>query len=112
MKIGLDMRMADPEYGIGRYSLEIAKALLETDKLNTYVLFVRDPMKFRKAGFEQFPNVRLVQTDYRHYSFAEQILFLFALWKQKVDLMHFLNFNAPLFYKGAFVVTIHDVVHL
>jgi len=112
MKIGLDMRMADPEYGIGRYSLEIAKSLLETDKKNNYILFVRDPMKFRKAGFEQYPNVRLVKADYRHYSFAEQILFPFTLWQQKLDLMHFLNFNVPLFYRGTFVVTIHDVVHL
>ncbi len=112
MKIGIDLRMGDPEYGIGRYSFELTKALLEADKENRYVLFVRDLLKFRKLGFEQYSNARLVQADYRHYSFAEQILFPLLLWRQNLDLVHFMNFNVPLVYHRPFVVTIHDVVHL
>jgi hypothetical protein len=96
MKIGLDMRMADPEYGIGRYSLEMAKAILEADHENRYVLFVRDIMKFRKAGFEQYSNARLVKADFRHYSFAEQFAFPLTILRQQLDLMHFMNFNVPL----------------
>ena len=112
MKIGIDLRMGDPEYGIGRYGLELTKALLECDKENRYFLFVRDVMKFRKAGFEHFSNARLVAADFRHYSFAEQFLFPLTLWRQRLDLMHFMNFNVPLVYRNAYIVTIHDVVHL
>lgn len=115
MKIGLDMRMADPEYGIGRYSLEMAKAILDADHDNRYVLFVRDVMKFRKAGFEQYSNARLVKADFRHYSFAEQFAFPLTILRQQLDLMHFMNFNVPLamrFLPIKFVVTIHDVVHI
>jgi glycosyltransferase involved in cell wall biosynthesis len=112
MKIGIDLRMGDPEYGIGRYGLELTKALLEADKENRYVLFVRDVMKFRKAGFEHYSNARLVEANYRHYSIAEQVVFPMLLLRQDLDLMHFLNFNVPLAYRKPYVVTIHDVVHV
>lgn len=104
--------MADPEYGIGMYSMEMAKSILEADGENRYLLFVRDPQKFRKWGFDHYPNARLVAADYRHYSFAEQTLFPALLMRHSLDLMHFMNFNVPIVYRRPFVSTIHDVVHL
>ena len=111
MNIGLDMRMAGEEYGIGRYSFELAKRIIEQDDSNTYFLFVRSLAKFNQSGFTQHKNVHLVIADFRHYSLNEQINFLRLLNRYRLDLVHFMNFNVPLFYRGKFIVTIHDVVH-
>jgi len=111
LRIGLDMRMTDLDYGIGRYSFELAKKILEQDRDNFYYLFVRDPQKFEKAGFNLYGNVRLVRANYRHYSVPEQTLFFLLLNRFKLDLVHFMNFNVPVLFDRPFIVTIHDVVH-
>jgi glycosyltransferase involved in cell wall biosynthesis len=48
--------------------------------------------------------------DIPHYSFKEQILYPYLIQKQKVDLMHFPHFNAPLAYRKPSIVTIHDLI--
>ncbi len=111
MRIGLDLRMAAEDYGIGRYSFELAQKIISLDRNNEYYLFVRNVERFKKAGFDIHQNVHLVVADFRHYSFKEQILFPRLLDSYKLDLVHFLNFNAPLRYNKPFVVTIHDMVH-
>jgi len=45
----------------------------------------------------------------RHYSYKEQTIFLYKLYKEKLDLMHFTHFNAPIFYLRPSIVTIHDL---
>ena len=114
MLIGIDMRLCGKKHGgIGRYSFEIAKHILEQDTENQYTLFFNknsaepEDLEF----FSKFTNVTVVLVGARHYSLAEQISFLRQLNKSKLDLVHFPNFNVPVFYKKPFVVTIHDVVH-
>ncbi|MDB4940104.1 MAG: hypothetical protein JWO40_529 [Candidatus Doudnabacteria bacterium] len=111
MRIGLDLRMAGNEYGIGRYSFELAKKILELDRNNEYVLFVCDPLKFIKAGLDMHQNVKIIVADFKHYSFEEQLKFPNLIRSEKIDLMHFLNFNVPISYDLPFVVTIHDMIH-
>lgn len=111
MRIGLDLRMAGGDYGIGRYSLELVKKIVEADRNNYYLLFVRDIPKFRQFGLQDYPNVQLVAADFRHYSVDEQLKFPKVINHYDIDLMHFLNFNVPLQFNGPFVVTVHDVVH-
>jgi len=111
LRIGLDLRMAEGDYGIGRYSLELAKKILEHDRANFYYLFVRNPAKFEKAGFNLYGNVRIVRSNFRHYSVAEQTLFYWQLRRYRLDLVHFMNFNVPVLYNKPYIVTIHDVVH-
>ncbi len=111
MKIGIDLRMEGENYGIGRYGLELARHLVEIDRNNQYFFFVRDLAHFARAGFEMHSNVHLVKADFRHYSWQEQIQFYLLLKKSDLDLVHFLNFNAPILYRKPFVVTIHDLVH-
>lgn len=110
MKIGIDLRIADNNYGIGRYSLELAKSIGAFDRGNEYFIFAREPEKLKKI-FENFSNFKLVKADFRHYSFEEQFKFPALLKKYNLDLMHFTNFNAPILYNRPFVVTIHDVIH-
>lgn len=55
------------------------------------------------------PNFKKVRVDARHYSWKEQLAFPVALYREKLDLMHFTHFNAPLAYFGKTAVTIHDL---
>lgn len=110
MRIGIDLRMADQNYGIGRYALELSKGIAVLDRRNEYFLFVRDAEKLKKF-FENYQNFKLIEADFRHYSFEEQFYFPKLLRKYDLDLMHFTNFNVPFLYKKPFIVTIHDVIH-
>ena len=108
MKIGIDARIYSSAFtGIGRYVYELVHNLAEIDSQNEYVIFMNNP------EFEEFkpPNSRFkkVLANARHYSFGEQWKFLKMLWKEKLDLVHFPHFNAPIFYKKPCVVTIHDL---
>lgn len=108
MRIGIDARMYGTGFtGIGRYTYELIRHLGAADKKNEYVIFLR------KEAYDSFipPTERFskVLADFPHYSFAEQISFLKLLNSQNLDLMHFAHFNAPLFYKRPYVVTIHDL---
>lgn len=111
MKIGIDLRMAGEDYGIGRYAFELAQQIVKADRNNEYVLFVRDPEKFEQAGFTFHQNIKVVRADFKHYSLSEQLLFNRMLKGYKLDLVHFTNFNVPIFYDRPFVVTIHDLIH-
>jgi len=108
MRIGIDCRMYSSRFtGIGRYVYELTENLFRTDPQNEYVLFFNEP------EFSLFtpPNskVKKVLVDAPHYSYAEQTKFLHLLNKEKLDLMHFTHFNAPIFYNKPSVVTIHDL---
>jgi glycosyltransferase involved in cell wall biosynthesis len=108
MKIGIDARMYGSGFtGIGRYTYELIRHLATLDPSNEYVVFLR------RDAFDGFAppaaNFRKVLTDFPHYSFSEQIGFLKILNQERLDLMHFTHFNAPIFYHGPSVVTIHDL---
>ena len=108
MKIGIDARMYGVGFtGIGRYTAELIEELARQDEVHEYVLFMR------KESYDRFqcPNERFkkVLADYAHYSFGEQFGFNRVLMREKLDLMHFTHFNAPIFYNRPFIVTIHDL---
>jgi len=115
MRIGIDCRMFFSGFtGIGRYTFELVKnlekiSIKDPEHQHQYVLF------FNKDAFSKFtptaPNFEKVEVDAPHYSFKEQTSFLKALNAQKLDLMHFTHFNAPIRYKKPFIVTIHDLTH-
>lgn len=107
-RIGIDCRMYSSKFtGIGRYVYELVRHLEKLDREHHYVLFFNEP------EYSEFvpPNERFTKVNVgaRHYSFAEQTIFLYKLLKEKLDLMHFTHFNAPIFYKKKSVVTIHDL---
>lgn len=113
MKIGIDCRMYRKEVaGIGRYSQNLVKNLLELDKENEYVLFMteNDANEYQKSKIKSQNNkVKIKIVNIEHYSIAEQTKFAKIIEAEKLDLMHFLNFNYPVNYRGKFIVTIHDL---
>jgi glycosyltransferase involved in cell wall biosynthesis len=114
MTIGFDFRMGGSiNAGIGRYVFELLKEILKLDKENQYIVFynVNNVDAADLKILKTHTNVTLVCTTSRHYSISEQFFFLRLLNRYKLDLVHFPNFNVPVFYKRPFVVTIHDMVH-
>ncbi|MDP3976093.1 MAG: glycosyltransferase family 1 protein [bacterium] len=112
MTIGIDCRLYGLRHGgIGRYLAELVGNLSLLDQSNHYILYFNEP------EFSQFsvPNghwqKKLVNIP--HYSLDEQTRFCHFLNREPVDLIHFPHFNAPIWYRRPFVVTIHDLtLHL
>lgn len=99
--------------GIGRYSNELLKALLLADRKQKYILVISPnaclDKELIRALNERDEPVEIVETSALHYSLAEQTSYLSLLNRLRPDLIHFPHFNHPIFYKGDFVVTIHDL---
>ena len=109
MRIGIDARFFGPlGKGLGRYTQKLIENLEKEDAQNEYFVFLR------RENFDEYQpqnkNFHKVLADYRWYTFAEQIMMPFALWRHKLDLVHFPHFNVPVFYPGKFLITIHDLI--
>jgi glycosyltransferase involved in cell wall biosynthesis len=106
LKIGIDARLFD-ESGVGRYIRNLVFHLAEIDTYNHYYLFL-----LKKNIPQKFPrNIIKVEANYGWYGVDEQLKLPRLLAKYDLDLMHFPHFNIPLFYRGKFIVTIHDLLH-
>ncbi len=113
MRIGFDFRMGGSiNAGIGRYSFELLKALLDRNKGDEFVVFF-NPNNVNAGDLNELKirGAELIPAQYRHYSLAEQLFFPRLLKSLNLDLMHFPNFNVPVLFQGDYIVTIHDMVH-
>ena len=108
MKIVIDARLYGLEHaGLGRYAMNLIRELQKIDHKNDYVVLLR------KKYFDQLKlpkNWKKVSADFRHYSLTEQIKLPKILLAEKPDLVHFLHMNVPIFYRGKFIVTVHDLL--
>lgn len=109
MRIGIDARFLGPAgTGIGRYTQKLIENLEKIDRKNKYVIFLR------KENFNLYepanPNFRKVLADIPWYGLGEQIILPTVFSREKLDLLHVPHFNVPLFYRGKFVITIHDLI--
>jgi glycosyltransferase involved in cell wall biosynthesis len=121
MRIGIDARtILNPEkgeaIGVGHYTYQLIKNLLELDKQNEYVLFFdfhvreKDVKKFSK------PNVKIKFypcSDYKKYLPGDysEILGTAILNKEKLDVLHVTSPHSriPMGYRGKSIVTFHDL---
>lgn len=111
MRIGIDARFYGVKRkGLGRYTQKLIENLEKIDTDNQYFVFLQTD------NFDEYvpknKNFKKVLADFDWYSWEEQFKFPRLLRKYKLDLVHFLHFNVPLFYFGKFVVTIHDLTLL
>lgn len=106
MRIGIDARMINAT-GIGRYTKSLIENLAEIDSSNQYFLF----LKKKEFNSLRVPSkiFKKVLADFHWYGLSEQLKFPKIINKHKLDIMHFPHFNIPIFYRGNFVVTIHDL---
>lgn len=109
MKIGIDARLYGTRHGgIGRYIENLLKQLESIDHTNQYYVFLQ------KSNFDSYQpknnNFTKILADFKAYSFGEQLIFPKILNKYHLDLVHFTHFNAPVLYRGKFIITIHDLI--
>ena len=107
MRICIDGRLIN-ESGIGRYIRNLLRNLAALDTQNRYFILLKKKDLERFSWGKNFENI---EADFGWYSATEQIKLPQILTKLKLDLVHFPHFNVPLFYKGKFIVTIHDLIH-
>ncbi len=111
MKIGIDARLYGPKQGgLGRYLQQLIEGLEQTDQTNDYVIFLRT------ENFAEYqpknPRFKKILADIPWYGWQEQILLPKILRKEKCDFIHFPHWNTPVFYRGQFIVTVHDLILL
>src|SRR4051812_9601435 len=58
---------------------------------------------------ELAPDFKIIKSDYREFTFAEQLGLLRQIRSLKPDLVHFTMTQQPIRYKGRVVTTIHDL---
>lgn len=109
MRIGIDARFfGSVGKGLGRYTQKLIENLERIDKENQYYIFLR------KENWDEYQsqstNFLKVIADIPWYGFREQLQLPKLLKKFELDLVHFPHFNVPIFYRGKFVVTIHDLI--
>ena len=110
MRIAIDARMMSPllTRGIGRYVEELIRAMLEQlGSQDRFVLLVRQP---ENSPFLHHPAVEHQKADIQWYSFQEQVQMPRLLRETHADLVHVPHWNAPLFYRGPLILTIHDLI--
>jgi glycosyltransferase involved in cell wall biosynthesis len=108
LKILIDGRLYGLENaGLGRYLINLISELSKLDEKNEYVLLLR---KKYFDGLSLPANWKKVLVDYSHYSLAEQLILPGLIKRENPDLVHFPHFNAPILFRGKYIVTIHDML--
>jgi len=109
-RIGIDARLFGTAQaaGIGQYTEELVRNLLNNDSTNQYYLFL-SPKSW--AGFPiHASNLTIIKVGIPHYSLAEQLRYPTILRSADLDLIHYTNFNSPIWWKGVpSVVSIMDL---
>ena len=118
MRIGIDARFfGTVRKGLGRYTQKLVENLEKVDGNNSASLTDRQYFIFlRRENWDEYQpknkNFTKVLADVPWYSLREQIFLPRIFKKYQLDLLHSPHFNVPIFYKGKFVVTIHDLILL
>jgi len=121
MRIGIDARtILNPEkgeeIGVGHYTYQLIRHLLDIDKENEYVLFF--DFRVREKDVKKFSreNVKIKfypYSDYKKYlpGAYNEILGTATLVREKLDLIHSTSPTSriPMSYRGKTVVTVHDL---
>lgn len=99
--IGIDARMIEMS-GIGTYIQHLmGKGIYD------YALGSEQEIK------KYDKDVKIIPYDASIYSPKEQLMFPNKAVKMAgVDIMHFPHYNVPVSYKGCYVTTVHDLIHI
>ena len=110
MKIAIDARVVKKYPGLGRYCINILKALSEIDGNNEYVVFTLEPKKL--AFLNNRKNIKIIETDYPVLSYKTFYAFSRLINKFRPDIF-FSSFQvAPLNVRCPMVIVLHDMMDL
>ncbi len=114
MHIAIDCRLGGIAHaGIGRYITHIVQELIALSTPDVHwSIICRDAAQASEVlgKFQKHKSVAVVFVRARHYTIREQLELIPVLWRLKPDVFHVPHFNAPVFYFGKTVVTIHDLL--
>lgn len=119
MRIGIDAQtILNPQIGeaagLGHYTFQLIKHLLEIDKENEYVLFFN--YRAREKDIQKFsaPNVKIRRFPFSYYqkylslAYNEMLSAMFFR-RDNLDVLHVPGGIVPFVYKGKLVVTAHNL---
>ena len=105
MRIGIMLRSIDEKGGVGIYTRNIVKELLQLDKNNDYILFYANPSN---CGLFSHPkNVREVWVKSTNKAAWDQVSIPRACRMEKVDILFHPKFTVPLFAPCKAVMVVH-----
>jgi glycosyltransferase involved in cell wall biosynthesis len=108
MRIGIDARAAmKVNDGIGRYATELLREFAARDLDHEYIVLKNAQTKVSFAFDARFREI-VVPAD--RFSIQEQAVLPRVLNPLGLDLFHSLHFAVPLWYRGAMVATVHDIL--
>lgn len=111
MIIGIDCRLiGSKNAGIGRYVSNLVVRLVNLYPEVKWVLFFQDQDQIDELALKRTDNITQVVTHVQHYSVLEQIRLPLIFAQYQLDLLHVPHFNAPIFYLGKTIITIHDLL--
>jgi glycosyltransferase involved in cell wall biosynthesis len=105
MKIGIMLRALDERGGIGVYTDNITRELLNLDRRNQYVLYYRDAGNLGR--FAEFENVSERVIRGSNTAVWDQIRIPLACWKDRIDVVFHPKFTAPLLAPCKAVMVLH-----
>lgn len=109
-RIGIDARLFGTAQaaGIGQYTEELLRHLSKADSTNQYCVFL-SPRSWKDFPIYA-PNFTAQKVGIQHYSLAEQVLYPLMLRRAELDLIHYTNFNSPIWWrKIPSIITIMDL---
>lgn len=108
-KIGIDARLYF-QTGVGTYLRNLLNNLekIAPNDLEFYIYFLQRDAE--KINFGKNFIKRPVASSW--HTFGEQTRFLYDIYKDNLNLMHFTYFSYPVLYRKRFISTIHDTTPL
>jgi glycosyltransferase involved in cell wall biosynthesis len=105
MRVGIMLRTFDEKGGVGVYTRNIVKELLQLDKNNEYILFYANSANL--GLFSHHENVRAVWVRGRNKAAWDQVAIPRACRMEKVDVIFHPKFTVPLFAPCKAVMAVH-----
>ena len=105
MRIGIMLRSIDEKGGVGVYTRNIVKELLQLDQKNEYVLFYVNPANVGSFGHHK--NVMEQWIKGSNKAYWDQIAIPRACRKQRIDILFHPKFTVPLFAPCKTVMVVH-----
>jgi glycosyltransferase involved in cell wall biosynthesis len=105
MRIGIMLRAIDEKGGIGVYTRNITRELLDLDGENQYILFFRTSSHMGK--FDHYKNVKERLLNASHKAIWDQIKVPQACASEKVDVLFHPKFTVPVFAPCKTVMVLH-----
>src|SRR6266540_2229938 len=105
MRIGIMLRSIDEKGGVGVYTRNIVKELLQFDQKNKYVLFYANPSNLGLFSYHE--HVKEIWVKGRNKAAWDQIAVPRACRQEKVDILFHPKFTVPLFAPCKTVMVVH-----